>query len=112
MLKTFREGQLVSVAVDGDRLDGVVAHVAGLVKVEVAVAAGQTGPVFRTAHPKSLTPRDEPGPADDALRRLIHRGGGTGHAGGGGGGGSRGRRAHTPPPAHPPTRPQAAQRRR
>ena len=103
MLKTFREGQLVSVAVDGDRLDGVVAHVAGLVKVEVAVAAGQTGPVFRTAHPKSLSPRDEPGPADDALRRLIHRGGGTGHAGGGGGGGSRGRRAHTRAAAHRPT---------
>ena len=37
MLKTFREGQLVSVATDGGGLDGVVAHVPSLVKIEVAV---------------------------------------------------------------------------
>ena len=73
MLKTFREGQLVSVATEDGGLDGVVAHVTSLVKVEVAVDQAGSGPVFRTVHPKSLTPRDEPGPSDDALRRLIHR---------------------------------------
>jgi hypothetical protein len=102
MLKTFREGQLVTVASEGGALDGVVAHVASLVKVEVAVEEPATGPVFRTAHPKSLTPRDKPGPADDALRRLIHRGGATGHQALGGGS-ARGRSAHTRAAAHRPT---------
>jgi hypothetical protein len=103
MLKTFREGQLVTVASEGGALDGVVAHVAGLVKVEVAVEEAGSGPVFRTAHPKTLTPRDEPGPADDALRRLIHRGGPAGHQSPGGGAAGRGRRAHTRGAAHRPT---------
>ena len=102
MLKTFREGQLVTVATEGGALDGVVAHVASLVKVEVAVEEPATGPVFRTAHPKSLTPRDEPGPADEALRRLIHRGGDAGPRAPGGAS-SRGRRAHTRAAAHRPT---------
>jgi hypothetical protein len=102
MLKTFQEGQLVTVAVAGSRLDGVVAHVASLVKIEVAVAQTEGGPVFRSAHPKSLTPRDEPGPSDDALRSLIQRAGHTGH-GVPGGASARGRRAHTRGPAHRPT---------
>ena len=102
MLKTFREGQLVTVATDDGEVDGVVAHVAGLVKVEVAVAHEGSEPVFRTAHPKSLTPRDEPGPADDELRRLIHRAAAPGHSAPGGGSG-RGRRAHTRGAAHRPT---------
>ena len=55
MLKTFREGQLVRVAAEGGGLDGVVAHVASLVKVDVAVEQAGSGPVFRTAHPKTLT---------------------------------------------------------
>jgi hypothetical protein len=99
MLKTFREGQLVSVAAEGGVLDGVVARVASLVKVEVAVDEVGTGPVFRTAHPKSLTPRTEPGPSDDALRRLIHRGAAAGHGAPGGAAG-HGRRAHTRAAAH------------
>lgn len=102
MLKTFREGQLVTVASEGGALDGVVAHVASLVKIEVAVEEAATGPVFRTAHPKLLTPRDEPGPTDDALRRLIHRGGAAGHQVPGGAS-ARGRRAHTRGAAHRPT---------
>ena len=102
MLKTFREGQLVTVAVDGGALDGVVAHVVSLVKVEVAVEEAGTGPVFRTAHPKSLTPRDEPGPADEALRRSIHRGGAAGQRTPGGAS-AHARRAHTRAAAHRPT---------
>ena len=102
MLKTFREGQLVSVATDDGSVDGVVAHVTSLVKVEVAVDQPGSGPLFRTAHPKSLAPRDEPGPADDALRRLIHRAAAPGHSDAGGASG-RGRRAHSRAAAHRPT---------
>ena len=98
MLKTFREGQLVSVATEDGGVDGVVAHVTSLVKVEVAVEQDGT-PVFRTAHPKSLTPRDEPGPSDDALRRLIHRAAAPGHSAAGSASG-RGRQAHTRAAAH------------
>ena len=95
MLKTFHDGQLVTVADEGGDLDGVVAHVPSLIKVEVAVEEAERGPVFRTVHPKALTPRDAPGPADDALRKLIHRAGGTGHAEPGGGSPGHGRPAHT-----------------
>ena len=99
MLKTFREGQLVSVATEDGGVDGIVAHVTSLVKVEVAVDQGESGPAFRTAHPKSLAPRDEPGPSDDALRRLIHRAAAPGHSAAGGASG-RGRQAHTRAAAH------------
>ena len=102
MLKTFREGQLVTVATEDGDLDGVVAHVVSLVKVQVAVEQPESGPVFRAAHPKTLTPRNEPGPADDALRSLIHRAAAVGHNAPGGAS-ARGRRAHTRPAAHRPT---------
>lgn len=102
MLKTFREGQLVSVATDDGDVDGVVAHVASLVKVEVAVEDAENGPVFRIVHPKSLTPREKPGPADEALRRVIHRAAAPGHSAAGGSSG-RGRRAHSRGAAHRPT---------
>ena len=102
MLKTFREGQLVRVAAEGGGLDGVVARVVSLVKVEVAVEQDGSGPVFRTAHPKTLTPRGEPGPADDALRNLIHRAAAPGHSASRGGA-ARGQRAHTRGAAHRPT---------
>jgi hypothetical protein len=101
MLKTFREGQLVTLATEGGGVDAVVAHVASLVKVEVAVEEAD-GPVFRTVHPKSLTPRDEPGPADEGLRRVIHRAAAPGHSAAGGSSG-HGRRAHTRGAAHRPT---------
>jgi hypothetical protein len=99
MLKTFREGQLVTVATDDGDVDGVVAHVTSLVKVEVAVEHAGSDPVFRTAHPKSLTPREEPGPSDDALRRLIHRAAAPGHSAAGSASG-RGRQAHTRAATH------------
>jgi len=102
MLKTFREGQLVTVADEDGGLDGVVAHVHSLVKIQVAVERAKSGPVFRTAHPKMLTPRDEPGPSDDALRSLIHRAATSGHSAPGGTS-ARGRRAHTRGAAHRPT---------
>ena len=99
MLKTFREGQLVRVTTKGGEVDGVVVRVASLVKVEVIVAEPGSGPAFRTAHPKSLSPRDESGPDDDELRRLAHRTATPGHGAVGGGSG-QGRRAHTRAAAH------------
>src|SRR5687768_12789258 len=99
MLKTFKEGQLVTVATEDGDLDGVVAHVASLVKVEVAVEDAGNGPVYRIVHPKALTPRDEPGPSDEALRRVIHRAAAPGHSAAGGSSG-RGRRAHSRGAAH------------
>jgi hypothetical protein len=81
MLKTFHEGQLVTVAIDGAELDGVVVHVPSLVKVEVAVDDAADGPVFRMVHPKVVTPREEEHEADEALRRLIRRNGPSGRAG-------------------------------
>lgn len=102
MLKTFREGQLVRVAAEDGSVDGVVAHVASLVKVEIAVEQAGSGPVFRTAHPKMLMPRAMPGPNDDALRSLIHRSAAAGR-GAPGRGLAHGRRAHTRAAAHRPT---------
>ena len=102
MLKTFREGQLVSVATEDGDLDGVVAQIDSLVKVQVAVDHPGSGPMFRNAHPKTLTPRDEPGPADDALRSLIHRATSAGHSAPSGTS-AHGRRAHARAAAHRPT---------
>lgn len=99
MLKTFRAGQLVSVATDDGNRDGVVVHVVSLVKVEVAVEQVGSDPVFRTVHPKVVTPRDTPGPGDEALRRLSHRAA-TSSRDAAGGTSGHGRRAHTRAAAH------------
>jgi hypothetical protein len=55
--------------------------------------------VFRNVHPKSLRPRDESGPSDEALRRVIRRDSAPGRTGSRGGSG-RGRRAHTRTAGH------------
>ena len=99
MLKSFREGQLVTVAADGGAVDGIVVHVPSLVKVEAAVAESEGAPVFRTVHPKALTPRSEPGPADESLRRLIRRASSPGRGGPAGGSGQA-RRGHTRASGH------------
>ena len=99
MLKTFHEGQLVTVDVDGARLDGVVVHVPSLVKVEVAIEDPDGGHAFRMVHPKVVTPREEEREADEALRRLIRRNGPSGRAARGGGPGQP-RRAHSRAAGH------------
>jgi hypothetical protein len=99
MLKTFHEGQLVTVAVDGAELDGVVVHVPSLVKVEVAVEDAEGGHAFRMVHPKVVTPRDEEREADEALRRLIRRNGPSDRGGPRGGAGGV-RRAHSRAAGH------------
>ena len=103
-MKSFREGQLVTLVGEGGQLDGIVVHAPSLVKVEVAVADAERRPVFRTVHPKTLRERPAAGEHDDALRRLMRRtpsakpggprsGPGAGH----------GRRGHPHASGHPTT---------
>src|SRR6266852_5975001 len=66
-------GERVKVARGGSQLDGIVFDTPSRSKVVVAVVDPGRGPVFRTVHPKTLTERDEEGPADQALRLLIRR---------------------------------------
>ena len=80
-MKVFHEGQLVTLADGSDELDAIVVHVPSLVKVEVAVADGERGALFRTVHPKALKNRSAEGEHDDALRRQIRRTPAAGRAG-------------------------------
>jgi hypothetical protein len=73
-MKSFHEGQLVTLVGEGKELEGIVVQAPGLVKVEIAVPDAERGAVFRSVHPKVLRQRDLPGDHDDALRRLIRRG--------------------------------------
>jgi hypothetical protein len=98
-MKSFHEGQLVTLVGEDEALDGIVVHAPSLVKVEVAVPDSAHGTVFRTVHPKVLRERSVAGEHDDALRKQIRR---TGFAGRGGprtGPGS-GRRGHSQPSGH------------
>jgi hypothetical protein len=97
-MKSLREGQLVTVAEEDSELDGIVHHAPSLVKVVVAVPDDERGTVLRTVHRRMVSQRDQAGPDDDALRRLIRREGRVGSGGGQGGG--QGRRAHTRGPVH------------
>jgi hypothetical protein len=98
-MKSFREGQLVTVVGDGEGLDGIVVH-ASMVRVDVAVADAERGAVFRTVHPKSLRERSTGGEHDDVLRRVIRRtpSGGSGRRGGPGA--RDGRRGHSRASGH------------
>jgi hypothetical protein len=80
-MRSFREGQLVTLVGEGGPLDGIVVHAASLVKIEVAVPDADRGPVFRTVHPKTLRERRMAGEHNDALRRLILRTSSAGRAG-------------------------------
>jgi hypothetical protein len=94
-VRTFQEGQLVALVEEGGTLDGVVVHVQSLVRIEVAVADDERGPVFRIVHPKTLRERGTAGEHDDALHRLIRRTQSAGRAGPRSGPGAvRGRRGH------------------
>jgi hypothetical protein len=99
MMKSFHEGQLVTVAGEPEALDGIVVHAPSLVKVEVAVPDGDHGPIFRTVHPKLLRERTVAGEHDDALRRLIRRTASGGRGGPRTGPGSL-RRGHSHPSGH------------
>jgi hypothetical protein len=66
-------GDLVSVAVGGAVIDGIVFDNPSRAKVVVAVLQEGRGPVFRTVHPDALSERDKDGPSDAALRLLMKR---------------------------------------
>ena len=73
-MRSFHEGQLVTLVGDGTEVEGIVVHAPSLTKVEIAIPDTAHGPVFRSVHPKFLRQREVPGEHDDALRRLIRRG--------------------------------------
>jgi len=94
-------GDLVNVAGDGPRLDGIVFETISKSKVVVAVVAPGRGPSFRTVHPSTLTERTEEAADDHALRLLIRRTPvPTRSTARGGAGAGRGSRGHTRPPVH------------
>jgi hypothetical protein len=100
-MKSFHEGQLVTVLGEDEELEGIVVYAPSLVKVEVVVPEAAGGPMFRTLHPKRLKERNEAGEHDDALRRVIRRTASAGRAGPRSGpGGGRGRRGHSQPSGH------------
>jgi hypothetical protein len=79
-MRTFHEGQLVTLVGDGSALDGIVVHAPSLVKVEVAIHDAERGATFRTVHPKMLRERIVAAEQDDALRRRIRRTASAGRA--------------------------------
>lgn len=88
-------GELVKVASGGPVLDGIVFDTPSNSKVVVAVVDPGRGPVFRTVHPRTLTEREDEGPADKALHSLIRRTPLPSHGGArGGSGGGQGRQGH------------------
>jgi hypothetical protein len=100
-MKSFHEGQLVTVLGESEELEGIVVHAPSLVKVEVVVPDADSGAVFRTLHPKRLKTRSEAGEHDDALRRLIRRTASAGRAGlRTGPRGGHGRRGHSQASGH------------
>lgn len=98
-MRSFHEGQLVTIIGEETSLEGIVVHAPSLVKVEVAVPGTGDRPVFRTVHPKLLRDRSEAGEHDDALRRLIRRTASAGRGGSRSGAGSA-RRGHSHTTGH------------
>ena len=58
-MESIGAGELVKVADDGPELDGIVFDTPSSSKVIVAVIDRVRGPVFRTVHPSTLSPRTE-----------------------------------------------------
>ena len=97
-MRSFHEGQLVTLVGEDEALEAIVVHAPSLVKIEVAVPDTGGGPVFRTVHPKLLRERTEPGEHDEALRRLIRRTASGGRGGPRSAGAAR--RGHSHPSGH------------
>src|SRR4051812_1985982 len=69
-MESIGAGELVTIADDdgGREQNGIVFDTPSHSKVVVAVVDRSRGPVFRTVHPSTLTPRTEESPEDRALR--------------------------------------------
>jgi hypothetical protein len=104
-MESIGAGELVTVAADeGPELDGIVFDTPSSSKVIVAVVDRTRGPVFRTVHPSTLSPRTEDSPHDRALRLLVRRTPPPVHeAVRGASTGGRGRAGHFRGAAHRPT---------
>ena len=66
-------GSLVTVGGERSETDGIVFDTPSRSKTVVAVMDAAKGPVFRSVHPRTLTERENEGPADRALRLLMRR---------------------------------------
>src|SRR5206468_12445372 len=103
-MESIGAGDLVKVTDDGPELDGIVFDTPSSSKVIVAVIDPARGPVFRTVHPSTLTPRTEESRDDRALRLLIRRTPPPVHgAARAGSSGGPGRAGHPRGAAHRPT---------
>jgi hypothetical protein len=98
-MKSWHEGELVTIVGEAGTVDGIVVHAPSLVSVDVAFVDAEHGALFRTVHPKTLRARTHAGEHDDALRRLLRRGASTGGAGQRSGAGY-GRRGHSRASGH------------
>src|SRR4051794_41896359 len=108
-MESIGAGDLVTVAEEGPELDGIVFDTPSSSKVIVAVIDRARGPVFRTVHPSTLTPRTEESRDDRALRLLMRRTPPPVHGAARAGSSGGARRARPPPRAGPrPTRPGGA----
>jgi hypothetical protein len=72
-MDSTREGDIVTVASGGPKVDGVVFDAPSRSKVVVAVMDPKRGPVFRTVHPDALSERADAGAHDHALRLLVRK---------------------------------------
>jgi hypothetical protein len=94
----------VSVVLGTRTVDGLVFDTPSRTKVVVAVVNPGRGPVFQTVHPDALTPREQDGPHDAALRSLVRRTPAPAHGGGrAGAAGRKGPAGFTRPATHRPT---------
>jgi len=95
-MESTSPGDLVTVAGDGPKVDGIVFDAPSPTKVVVAVVDRGRGPGFRTVHPRTLSERPAEGAHDRALRLLIRRTPPPARGGArGGSGAGQGRSGHT-----------------
>jgi hypothetical protein len=95
-MESTQIGDLVTVAIGGAKLAGIVFDAPSRSKLVVAVVEPGRGPVFRTVHPDAVSERAEGDPDDTALRLLIRRTPSPADSRGGGGvRGGRGRAGYS-----------------
>jgi hypothetical protein len=66
-------GDLVTVATNGPKIDGIVFALPSPAKAIVALMDRRRGPVLRTVARTALSERTDPGADDPALQLLIRR---------------------------------------
>jgi hypothetical protein len=104
-MKSFRAGQLVTVAEDEGASPAIVFDTSHLPRVVVASLDDDEQAVLRTVALGRLRPRRDGDPADRRLREFISAASAEARAGAPGSGGNvlKGRPAHSGPRMHRPT---------